>query len=417
MPGQPQLQIYNIIRIPDAKEPTFPSFPSLPTELRLKIWQHAMQRPRFIRIRLYPARQGETEKPRMIIDGQAALSKLLHVSRESREAALGFYRAHIPCEFRVDTDQRKIPIKRGTFYFNPEYDMLRIYSRSPVRDSLLEFLHQLKHTHDPRRVGLLNLALDVNDVKANNLHWSSPDDGRISAEVRRSFTETLTQLREVFFVEVARAGRQVVGPVSGPITSDTFFNRSFPIFSTSTTAFDRLPQDPRAISDDLKRVFVGMFDPRSMFDLWGRLLRRWAVSPSHHVSYRFLLAFMPDGNLDMARDRASAERWLQTEDCIWKGEPFPKEPITALGRSLRQQKPKRPAGANHPKYRDEDLENAVKPAFGFWLFPLEALGAVSPADGDDDPRAGLIQPEGYQLEHNRLLDVTGHWPELALVGL
>ncbi|RAK99189.1 2EXR domain-containing protein [Aspergillus ibericus CBS 121593] len=408
MSHQPQLQIYNYIRAPHT-EISFHPFPSLPTELRLQIWRYSMQRPRLIRVRLLPAEaQGATEKYRVVINGRSVLSKLLHVNHESREAALEFYRVHIPCEFRVDSNTTT-PMPRGTFYFNPEYDILGIGARFPVRNTLLEFLHHLKHIHDPRRVGLLNLAMDINDLNANDLHTLDPTDGNISPPVRQSFTETLMQLREVFFVEVARAGRQIVGWHSGLLTSDTIFNRSFPIMATSTT-FDRLPKDPREISDDLKHVFVGTFDPRDMFDRWGRLLRRWSVPPSFHVTYRFLLAFTPTGT-DKVHNREGAERWLRKEDCIWKGEPYEDEdqPITPLGQILRQKKLKWPVGAKHEKYRNEDLENAVKPAFGFWLFPLEALGIPSPA--------AFIQPEGYQSKAKQLLDLTGHWPELALFSL
>ncbi|PWY81712.1 hypothetical protein BO94DRAFT_576643 [Aspergillus sclerotioniger CBS 115572] len=423
MSHQPQLQIYNLLRQPHAKQTTFHPFPLLPTELRLKIWQHAMQRPRLIRIHIYPAGYPDpkppdhaTEKYRVIINGLSALSKLLHINRESREAALGFYRVHIPCEFRLDTDCRFDSTTPGTFHFNPEYDILGIHASDPVRETLVEFLHQLKHTHDPRGIGLLNLAMDGNDLNANDLYALDPADASISAERRRSFTETLTQLRQVLFVVIERVGRQVVGLHSGLLTSETFFNRSLPILSSSTTSFDRLPRDPREIADDLKHVFVGTFDPRGMFDHWGRLLRRWNVASSI-VEYRVLLAFIPRGDSDRVRDRGSAERWLLKEDCEWKGEPDPFEdpdkPISAFVQRLRQKNIKWPVGANHPKYKYEDMERAVKPAFGFWLFPLEPLGAVSTAAGG----SGLIQPPGYRSEAKRLLDLSAHWPELALFGL
>ncbi|PYI09231.1 hypothetical protein BO78DRAFT_363397 [Aspergillus sclerotiicarbonarius CBS 121057] len=414
MSHQPQLQIYNCIRAPQT-DISFHLFPSLPTELRLQIWRYAMQRSRLIRVRLYQADQGATEKYRVVVNGRSALSKFLHVNHESRKAALGFYRVHIPCEFRMHS-HTTTPMPRGTFYFNPEYDILGIYPRPPVRDTLLEFLHRLKHTHDPRRVGLLNLAMDENDLGANDLYALEPADDSISPPVRRSFTETLMQLREVFFVEVPQAGRQIVGWSSGLFTNDTIFNRSFPIMAMSST-FDRLPRDPREISDDLKHVLVGTSDPRVTVGRWGRLLRRWSVFPSPHVTYRLLLAFTPTGD-DKVHNRESAERWLWKEDRIWKGEPYEEEgkPTTSLGEFIRKNKSRWPVGAKHEKYRNEDLENAVKPAFGFWLFPLEALG-IPPLPADGDTVEWLVQPDDYQIKAKQILDLTDHWPELALFGL
>jgi hypothetical protein len=61
-------------------------------------------------------------------------------------------------------------------------------------------------------------------------------------------------------------------------------------------------------------------------------------------------------------------------------------------------------GALHEKYRNEDLEKAVKPAFGFWLFPLEALGSITEEDPD-------------RSEWPELCRMADYWPELALSNL
>jgi len=68
-----------------------------------------------------------------------------------------------------------------------------------------------------------------------------------------------------------------------------------------------------------------------------------------------------------------------------------------------------PVGAEHEKFRNEDLEKAVKPAFGFWLFPLEALGPL--------PKEGTSVDWGIHFRAKRMVDMSEHWPELALVSL
>lgn len=47
-----------------------------------------------------------------------------------------------------------------------------------------------------------------------------------------------------------------------------------------------------------------------------------------------------------------------------------------------------------------DLARAVKPAFGFWLFPAHILGDV---EGD--------------YRRTRILDLSGHRPDLVLADL
>ena len=65
-----------------------------------------------------------------------------------------------------------------------------------------------------------------------------------------------------------------------------------------------------------------------------------------------------------------------------------------------------PAGAALEKYRNEDLEKAVRPAFGFWLFPLESLGSLT--------EEGVSESEEFAHKSKQLRDMTGYWPELAL---
>ena len=45
-----------------------------------------------------------------------------------------------------------------------------------------------------------------------------------------------------------------------------------------------------------------------------------------------------------------------------------------------------PIGALHEKHVNEDLEKAVRPALGFWLFPINVFGGF-PAEGSVQNRS------------------------------
>ena len=433
MSSQPHLQIFTSGPITHKGDSNFPLFSLLPQELRLKIWRHGLERQRIIKVHL--ERQTEQtahqaaestgsaskrERYCAVVDGYQVLTKLLRVNSESREAALEFYRVHLPCTLTGGSTGEGTT-RPGILHFNPEYDFLHISSKSPVKDTLVDFLYHLKTTHDPRRVGLLNLAVELNDLKGNDLGNLKSSD--LDPRVRTAFVETLTQLREVFFVSKPRAGRQILGYQSGIPTSETIFNRSFPILAMAPT-FERLHRDPRPIAQDLRQVFVGTFDPRHMLHLWRQLLKKWGVSPPQ-IEYRFYLAFTPIGQDDQIYDHGSAKGWLQKEDDEWRKpwEDGPAEssqdqdqeqekadePFSGFSSFFQKANKRWPVGAASEKFQNEDPEKAVKPAFGFWLFPVDALGAL--------PEKGFSEDEGFQPKPKQLLDMTGHWPELALLNL
>lgn len=124
--------------------------------------------------------------------------------------------------------------------------------------------------------------MDGNGLNANDLNGLQSSD--LDLEVKLAFVETLTQLREVWFVSTPRVGRQIVGVLSGLGTSETMFNRSLPIMTTSPI-FERLPRDPRLIAQDLK-ASTGLADLRDVAQLWLQLLRKWRASP-YGIEYRF----------------------------------------------------------------------------------------------------------------------------------
>ena len=410
---KPHLQIFAPARDTNDYEPSFHLFRMLPKELRFYIWRYALERRRIIRMKLEGRREAraspeleaikpfeERKRYNIIVGGQQVLSKLLRVNNESREETLKFYRVHLPCRFtngETGIGAMMQETTAGVFHFNPEFDILHISPEWQVTDTLIPFLYHLKTTYDPCHVGLLNLAVQQNDICAHDLLSLQSSD--LEPAVRTTFVKTLAQLHEVFFVSTPRAGRTIVGPLSGLPTSDTMFNRSFPIMAMPP-AFERLQRDPHSIGEDLRCVFVATSDPRQMPQAWFRLLKKWKISPTR-TEYRFLLTYDPaiGGHPSQICDRSGAESWLQEEDDRWNGRCK-----ADWGLKIKWS-----VGAEHPKFLNEDLGKVVRPAFGFWLFPLDALGLLQ--------EQGIPEDEGFRSLSKRMLNMSAYWPELALSSL
>jgi hypothetical protein len=414
MASQQHLQIINPVL---NESHSFPSFALLPAELRLDIWQLSLQRSRLITIELSPDKHCQ-DQPQEIqslfktqnnlgkvisgthyhvtAHGSQLLSKLLRVSSEARHATLKFYRVHLPCHFELG-DRRGY----GTLLFNPEFDILHIQSGREIHD-FVDFLHDLR-AYDPLDVGLLNLALDQNGIV--NLPGINMSDLEFAS--RAAFTDILENLRQVYFVCLENAGRIYLGPRGGIHTVTGFeFHRSRPIMSTIPT-FDRIAQDPRnGMTRDLSRVFVGTSDPRQMSCRWHLLLDTWQIRHPHRgPEYRFLVANGWGGGRIAKKakkifDRDSAAEWLRQEEERW-----------AAGQERHAASILR-RGGKLPVENPEDLEHAPRPAIGFWLFPIEALG---PMPGPEV----LLNPHdnGFTWESKRVVDMRQHWPELCLASM
>jgi hypothetical protein len=431
MSPKPHLQIFNdaIDQATQSNTSTFPLFPLLPKELRLKIWHHSLQRQRFIKVLLLPEKMFNTTQPegteavistskseryRAYAEGYQVLSKLLRVNCEAREAALEFYRVRLPCLLKKGLEtSHGVPYEAipGTLYINPEYDFLYITPQVSAEDTLLDFFYHMKTTYDPHHIGLLNLALDFNSLNAGDL--SQLELLSLDPKVRKAFVETLTQLQEVFFVSEQKAGR-TIDKQSGFVTPEPFFNRSLPILGTAPS-FERLHCDPRPISKDLQHVFVGFLDERLVLHLWQQLLKKFGVVPSQ-ITYRYCLFFSPGGKGQRVYDHLSAERWLQWEDDLWTGalaekaleksqggenqESFFSWAFGGIWKEKKKTIPVSLIGGRSEKYKNEDLTKAVRPAIGFWLFPVKVLDFEEVRQGP-----------------HHLFDMSGHWPELALSSL
>jgi hypothetical protein len=379
-------------------EPAFHPFPLLPTELRLKIWRCSLERRRILRIFIgnydfHPDLKGvdqpnEDSHCYPVVAGYQSLSKLLRVNRESRQAAMEFYRVRIPCRFSANPDRRlqhnAAEMHQGTLCFSPEYDFVHISSEPPGQDTLIEFLHRLKTLYDSRGVGLLNLAVDINDL----ISVASLNPMEVKPGARQSFTETLSQLHSVYFVVHPHGVRQCEGWRSGYCDA-VFFNRSMPILGTAP-AFDVLPRDPRPIAQDLRRTYTGLDRGQRAFRQLQDLFKTWSAEPKN-IQYRLLLGSQAP-TTDGISSRASAKAWLVKEDEYWRWvAKGGKSPFGGKGAFSSMTWPPL-------KTPDEDLQTVSRPAVGFWLFPVQVI---------TDPELGS----------GPLLDLSSHWPELALVSL
>ncbi|KAK3362499.1 hypothetical protein B0T25DRAFT_7734 [Lasiosphaeria hispida] len=399
---------------------SFGQFPLLPTELRLRIWKFSIIKHRLVEIEVEapesdlgsghatpaPPLYSSTNALNKVISGRNYTAtvqnglhlhtKLLRVNRESREVALKFYRLHIPCRMRTSrSSSLRIGPKgqQATLYLNPEFDFVHLRHRGPVEHTTLDFMHDLK-AYDPRGVGLVNLALDMNGMPF--LHESlvgsySRLRAELAAPCRASLVDTLSQLRNIIWMADSHFGRAIMGPLQDFRDAGVRFNHSMPVRS-STSSFDLLTRDPRPaaqVEPDLRYVLTACRDPRQMHVQWTELLEKWSVLPRHQINERVLFAYeLPDYEAPIY-DVDTADKFLAEEERSW-----------IQGQTRRQFWVKKWAG-RLPVESPEELEKASRPAIGFWLFPIKALGSL----------------EGDIYSSKKMFDMTGHWPELALARL
>ncbi|KAM0467410.1 hypothetical protein ACHAP7_011977 [Fusarium lateritium] len=385
--------------------PFFTLFSKLPYEIRVAIWKSSLQVQRIIKIHVHwhmqyvanraynglpvPPMERRKDGPAYypVVQGFQVLSKLLRVTRESREAALSFYRVRVPCWLTHGISKSNLWVP-GELYYNPEYDFIHLQQDNV---DIIEFMCKLKTIYDPRHVGLRNLALcgSLLGGRAQGLHIIDPST--VTPETLRTFKQMVSGLEEVWFVSIQRVGRQLIGYETGwPSIYKTFFERSVPI-TAMPLRFDRVGPDPRAIGNDLSHLHL--LNPKFLYNAWQNVLEKFEIEPSE-IQYRFLFTFSPSS--DEIYNRTDASNWLQKEDDIWTGKQKSDGPFSSLHLT------KTPASET-PAFKNENLELAVLPVIGFWLFPVDAF------------------PEGYNStspdNEIKKVDVRGYWPDLAILRL
>ncbi|KAI1366306.1 hypothetical protein F5Y08DRAFT_337890 [Xylaria arbuscula] len=260
-------------------------------------------------------------------------------------------------------------------------DFLQISTESfPSRESgliFVKFVHHLKHVHDRKRVGLRNLAIDMETVAGPNL------DGGIYAINPKSiprhelsdYIETMAQLREVFFVHYVTVN---CFDWQRPYLWNSVIDHALPV-APMALHFTRLPHDPRRILQALKDIPVMSHPMLSPF-VWSNY-SMYGIADNYEwrPRYSVLIASQPRRRIYNARQ---GREWLEDHSLRW-GECLP-----LFNRYWRN--------------RTETLD----PVFGFWLFDLHAFDNI--LDGEFWP--GLDTRPGWMGPARR-------WPALGVVDL
>lgn len=237
----------------------------------------------------------------IVIRSKSDISKLFRTCRESRQAAKSFYRVHIPCYYKcIDAD----PV-RGILYLHPELDIVD-FPTCPMR-FFARFAHWV-WVCDPRRAGLFNICVAQDWGGA----YFSAMFEQCENELIDLLRQGLSRLRQVIFRYDGTHTRIVPGHC---MVRRNRLLRSVPL-QASVSKFERLPQDPRMIEEQLKLIFIISFDPRDQMYRWFRLLEKVGVELGDDgtVDYRFMMTV----NDRRVQNREEARLSLEEEAVNWE---------------------------------------------------------------------------------------------------
>ncbi|KAI0141598.1 hypothetical protein GGR57DRAFT_487262 [Xylariaceae sp. FL1272] len=357
-----------------------------------------------------------------------SLGQVFFVSKEARQAALSAYRVQIPC-WSTTSQMPK------TVYFCPERDFVQLRGDPSL---VPQFLHDLKTIHDPRHVGILNLAIgeDVLD-KADDMP-ASPNSGPFSTNpsLAQSFRATMRQLRQIFFIHEAEwVDRRVLSSRHSIGMGDLdLLNTSRPV-EAEVPGFNMIGADPRDISRHLKR-FRLLSPPGRLITAWEKYLRRYigpdndgiapttqcrillTSPPRSFFTERGGLGYHPHELLEMPGSLSSLDGWdvrsHETARLVLQAETemlmtdrqaaFQQDKVDGVVEATAE------FSTSLPYSGCVDVVGSpMNAAFGFWLFPIAAF-ANHPPPNDD----GFYFFPG---RHGIDVDLSEYWPELALMDL
>ncbi|KAM0296024.1 hypothetical protein ACHAPM_010532 [Fusarium culmorum] len=391
-PG-PHLELFNPVPEP-LPEPdrNFHKFSSLAPELRIMIWRESLACERLITIGQRPYLRAAKKSPLITttyvvtIPQYLELNPALFVNQESREVALSYYRIRIPCISPCDKIYEGDV--NGIFYFNPDYDTAVVFGNDWSGSWANEFVKfaQEVQAADTKKLGLRNVAFHAVPRRLQNIAALE------KLSQNNAIRQVMSGLRSVTFVlAVYRQGEWS----SRPVSSSTRYRRVIPANGMRYTCFQRVPQDPRPIQQDLRHDFARirehgsdfeqLLDIRSFASTWIHLRRTWKLqSPCEHK-------FSLTSRIRFSYDRRYILWILESENRIWQN-------------SLITQKRE----GLIPKGEEtvEELKTAPQTAIGFWIFPVDALG-LTPPEG----------APGYTGEESEVFDLTAYHPELTLCDI
>jgi hypothetical protein len=259
--AQPLQLLSSVETAPSGHLGTFHLFPQLPHEIRAEIWQLPLRCERLIPILFWTKHSGNAEEMvnSIIVDRRRLISKIFHINQESRDVAMKFYRAHIPCYYlrtnfvrSVSHDDLVHDEHCKFLYINPEPDTLQLVFSNDGH-IFARFLADIKAA-DPRHVGLRNLACDYHTI--TNL--KDYDLAGLNPGIRKVFTETIAKLEKVYFVFDG-----------ADLCHDHLHEsqRSRPV-GASIPTFVRVGLDPRNIQKRLRGFEWGSGSPGVAISIW-----------------------------------------------------------------------------------------------------------------------------------------------------
>jgi hypothetical protein len=370
----------------------------LTIELRLQIWEYAVQQTRFLKIHLEPPSHDTGTDPysglnalnkvvsnvgyTVTVKSLQCNSKLLAVSREARKVALRFYRIQVPYYIKVHEGRRTPSSVQAPFYFNPAYDILHVKSALPLSRTFVPFLHDLR-AYDPKDVGILRLALE--DELVTNLYRMKPF---LVEAAYRSFILSLKTLQQIVWMAGSPIGRPIMGVRSNLPTVGYRFIHSMPIMSANAS-FDLLDLDLRPIQSELQYTATATIDPHKLSLAWHGFLTISGITRQPRPQELVLFAVEPWAHGPQVRNGDTAKIFLHEEQEGW-----------LRGQEEESSLVKKYAG-KVPVESPEELEKAVRPAFGFCLVPMSALK----------------DPEPSRVFSSPVFDLRGQHVKLALAHL
>ncbi|KAF6818291.1 pectinesterase precursor [Colletotrichum sojae] len=413
MPRRPHLELFN----PDPSASgaaSFQLFPDLPAEIRIIIWNHALERNRLLRLVLERRRKSPSaprytllnslgrpvtgDHYQVVLKAKAPfMTALTRVNRESRNVACAFYTAQIPCWVETASCRSH---KKMVLRLNFDWDYLDIAAGGVWKETYVDFIHDLRAS-DPRGRGLRHLV--VSDIQFLPDPLLSFKPSAFDATALAAFTSVISNLESVWYMCVDEGGR-VLDRLRRADRS-IGFNYAFPVFP-AFTFFERPARDPRDIYACLIENWSGIQNSPWKQLGWARVLDKLGIDLDPAVDVRIMVG----SKQDEVRTRAGASQHLHEEDFEWlryqwwfRGwdRPGPRGGGNAPAGCMATV-----SGLNPvlPRFDGpEILAAAPRPAIGFWLFPLKAFGIMPLGDAS-----------GNFWIDKKMLNVDRCWPDLAL---
>ncbi|KAF1968324.1 hypothetical protein BU23DRAFT_602237 [Bimuria novae-zelandiae CBS 107.79] len=392
---------------------TMTLFPTLPLELRERIWGLSLPDQRLLQVTVTAASASQSNgfttplapyqsrnKLGNIISGTNyhlellstdTISPLLYVNHEANAIVGRVYRVHVPVTSRIpSSDARCLRFcpEQDTILINAEWKHCKAYFADFVHDAL---------AYDQKGKGILHLA-----IMADGKTWVTAPHFPVGlhglhrcAQAALFFTlgglesVSLVHLRRVECREMSSRLRCHFRMNETPQTGMVRINRAYPLWS-SNASYSMLPVDPRPVSRYLDSVDCE-YDPRRLIVAWREFESAYNVEPTSPDRIRVIIA-TTDPQYDLEIATINQARWFrQKEEALWRNG-------WDKWRWLCGYYPE----VSSPD-TDEDREfSETQNAVGFWSVPLEAFGPLP-----DDPH-------DYTWEKSPVCDFTAFESQIQL---